>query len=207
MTATHQHKARSFDTLLPPASGIQERGYFFEETSPMTVRQNLQPTVLQNSVVVFSKNYLPLARIPIKRAIALMVKGQAESLDYICSTAWEVRSPTLILQVPEHIRLTASKPERLWKMPAVNRREILRRDNHACQYCGSAKNLTLDHVLPRSRGGTHTWDNIVIACAQCNGRKGNRTPQEAGMPLKTKPKAPMHPAVAFAEQFWNMQEE
>jgi 5-methylcytosine-specific restriction endonuclease McrA len=169
----------------------------------MTGQSNPQPSVLQNSVVVFSKNYLPLARVNIKRAIALLVTGRAESLGYGNSLYWEVRSPNLTLQVPEQIRLTIGNPERLWKAPAVNRREILRRDHHTCQYCGSPKHLTLDHVLPRSRGGTHTWNNVVIACAPCNGRKGDRTPQEAGMSLKTKPKAPMHPAVAFAEQFWN----
>lgn len=169
----------------------------------MTKPSSQAPAVLQNSVVVFSKNYFPVARVNIKRAIALLVTGRAESLDYSNPRHWAVRSPSLTLQVPEQIRLTFSNPERHWKVPPVNRREILRRDNHTCQYCGSLKNLTLDHVLPRSRGGTHTWNNVVIACAPCNGRKGNRTPLEAGMSLKTKPKAPMHPAVAFAEQFWN----
>ena len=90
----------------------------------------------------------------------------------------------------------------MWKLPPVNRRGILRRDHNSCQYCGSTKNLTLDHVIPRSRGGRHTWENVVAACSECNGRKGNRTPTEAGMPLRTKPKAPVHPTVSFAEQFW-----
>ncbi|NEQ69735.1 MAG: HNH endonuclease, partial [Symploca sp. SIO2D2] len=58
------------------------------------------------------------------------------------------------------------------------------------------------HVIPRSKGGKHSWDNVVIACELCNSRKGDRTPKEAGMLLHTKPKAPMHPTVAFAEQFW-----
>jgi 5-methylcytosine-specific restriction endonuclease McrA len=161
--------------------------------------------VLQNSVVVFSRNYLPLARINIKRAITLLVTGQAESLDLGNSQYWEVRSPSLILQVPEQIRLTIGNPERLWKLPPVNRREVLRRDHHACQYCGNAKKLTLDHVIPRSKGGQHTWDNVVAACETCNSVKGDRLPQEAGMTPRIKPKAPIHPAVAFAEQFWKAQ--
>ncbi len=164
-----------------------------------------QPNVLQNSVVVFSRNYLPLSRINIKRAIMLLVTGQAESLELGNIQYWEVRSPSLTLQVPEHIRLTIGNPERLWKMPPVNRREVLRRDHHACQYCGSTKRLTLDHVIPRSKGGLHTWDNVVAACESCNSVKGDRLPQDAGMIPRTKPKAPMHPAVAFAEQFWKAQ--
>ena len=89
-----------------------------------------QPHILQNSVVVFSKNYLPLARINIKRAIVLLVTGQAESLNFGTTKQWEVRSPSVVLQVPEHIRLRVGNPERHWKVPPVNRREVLRRDNH-----------------------------------------------------------------------------
>lgn len=163
-------------------------------------------SLLQNSVVVFSKNYLPLSRVNIKRAIVLLVTDQAEPLDFGNLKTWQVRSPSLVIEVPEQIRLKSVNPERFWKVPPVNRREVLKRDHHACQYCGSTKKLTLDHVLPRSRGGLHTWDNVVTACETCNGRKSDRTPQEAGMVLRIKPKAPIHPTVAFAEQFWKTQE-
>jgi 5-methylcytosine-specific restriction endonuclease McrA len=173
----------------------------------MQVRQTRQSSVLQNSVVVFSRNYLPLARINIKRAIVLLITGQAESLEFGNTTKWKVRSPSIVLEVPEHIRLTVANPERLWKVPPVNRREVLRRDNHACQYCGSTKNLTIDHVIPRSKGGQHTWDNVVAACERCNSLKGDRLPYEASMVPKVKPKAPAHPAVAFAEKFWQAQQE
>ncbi len=159
--------------------------------------------VLEQSVVVFSQNYLPLCRINIKRAIVLLVTDKAEALNLTTDTGWQVHSPNLVLCVPKHIRLKIASTERMWKVPPVNRREVLRRDHHHCQYCGSSKRLTLDHVMPRSRGGQHTWDNVVIACERCNSRKGDRTPMEAGMSLRTKPKAPLHPAVSFAEQFWN----
>ncbi len=165
-----------------------------------------QPHVLQNSVVVFSRNYLPLARINIKRAIVLLVTGQAESLDFGTSKQWEVRSPSIVLQVSEHIRLTTANPQRHWQVPPVNRREVLKRDKHTCQYCGSSKHLTLDHVIPRSQGGQHRWDNVVTACERCNQIKGDRLPQEAGMVLKNQPKAPIHPVIIFAEQFWNAQQ-
>lgn len=157
--------------------------------------------VLRQSVVVFSKNYLPVSRVNIRRAIALLVTGKAEPLDF-SGKSYCVHSPSIVLIVPEHIRLTITDAERVWKLPPVNRREVLRRDKYACQYCGSTKKLTLDHVIPRSKGGKHTWDNVVIACSGCNSRKGDRTPAQAGLVLHTKPKTPIHPAVAFAEQFW-----
>ena len=161
--------------------------------------------VLRQSVVVFSKNYLPVSRVNIRRAIVLLVTGKAEPLDF-SGKAYSVHSPSVVLLVPEHIRLTITDAERVWKLPPVNRREVLRRDKYTCQYCGSTKQLTLDHVIPRSKGGKHSWDNVVIACSGCNSRKGDRTPAQAGLVLRTKPKTPIHPAVAFAEQFWREQQ-
>ena len=163
--------------------------------------------VLNQSVVVFSKNYLPMARINIKRAIALLVTGKAEPLDFEDGSGWPVRSPSLILYVPEQIRLTMASQERVWKVPPVNRREVLRRDHHRCQYCGTTKRLTLDHVIPRSKGGKHSWDNVTTACEKCNAFKGSRTLTEAGMRLLNQPKTPIHPTIAFAEQFWRGRED
>ncbi|WP_253188500.1 HNH endonuclease [Leptolyngbya sp. 'hensonii'] len=110
--------------------------------------------------------------------------------------------------------MTGGNPERHSKLPPVNQREVFRRDNHTCQYCGSTKHLTLDHIIPRSKGGTHTWDNVVTACEKCNSGKGDsrserlrqRLLYETGIVLRSKPKAPMHPAIAFAEQFWKEQQ-
>lgn len=164
------------------------------------------PDILGRSVVVFSQNYLPLTRVNIKRAIVLLVSDKAEPVDFGGSNRWAVRSASSVLYVPEHIRLTVASTERIWKIPPVNRREVLRRDRHTCQYCGSTKHLTLDHVIPRSKGGQHSWDNVVAACERCNAFKGDRTPLQAGMPLLAQPKPPMHPTVAFAEQFWSQQQ-
>lgn len=160
------------------------------------------PHVLNQSIVVFSQNYLPMCQINIKRAITLLLTGKAEPLAYSSGSVWTVRSPSIEIQVPEHIRLTSRSAERVWRVPSVNRKEVLRRDHNTCQYCGTTHNLTLDHVLPLSKGGSHAWDNVVTACGSCNQKKGDRTPEQAGMPLRNRPKAPIHPAVAFAGQFW-----
>ncbi len=73
----------------------------------------------------------------------------------------------------------------------LTRRNLLRRDGMRCQYCGKSNvQLTLDHILPRSRGGKEEWENLVVACITCNNKKGNRTPEEAGMKLLSKPKKP-----------------
>jgi 5-methylcytosine-specific restriction endonuclease McrA len=154
------------------------------------------------SVVVFSRNYLPISRVDTRRAIVLLVTGKAEPIDSLASHYREIRSVSHVLRVPDTIRLTVGSMERFWKPPGVNRREVLKRDKYRCQYCGSRSKLTLDHVIPRSKGGLNTWDNLVTACESCNGTKGDRTPQQAGMILQSVPKAPVHPALLFAEQFW-----
>lgn len=159
------------------------------------VIHNTQP------VTLVSKNYLPMTHIDLKRAAILLVTGRAEPLDF-AEQFWQMRSPSIILTVPEHIRLTVGGRERIWKVPPVNRREVLKRDEHTCQYCGSKKNLTLDHVLPRSRGGQHTWENVVAACSSCNSKKGSQILDRTPLKLKRRPKAPMNPVIAFAEQFW-----
>ncbi len=175
----------------------------------MTLSQSFTQTqlpinVLQNSVVVFSKNYLPMARINIRRAAVLLVSGRAEPMQLSDQPepGWQLRSPSLILDIPRQIRMRVGESDRTWKPPSVSRREVLKRDGHACQYCGSKRKLTLDHVLPQSRGGRHTWNNVVTACEPCNQSKAARTPEEAKMLLAKKPKAPCHPVIAFAEQFW-----
>ncbi|MGC1248195.1 MAG: HNH endonuclease, partial [Spirulinaceae cyanobacterium] len=99
----------------------------------MTNTTEIHPTaILSQSVVVFSKNYLPISRINIKRAIVLLVTGKAEPVTFLAGNTWEIRSARAIFQVPAHIRLTINGAERVWKVPPVNRREVLRRDRHSC---------------------------------------------------------------------------
>ncbi len=160
-------------------------------------------TPFSQSVLVFSKSYMPLSQINVKRAIILLVTGRAEPVFYNDKDhGIAVHSPSVVLMVPRYIRLTIQHVQHTWRIPPVNRREVLRRDKHCCQYCGSTRHLTLDHIVPRSKGGGHTWTNVVTACERCNSRKGDRMPQQAGMALRSEPKPPVHPMVAFSEQFW-----
>jgi 5-methylcytosine-specific restriction endonuclease McrA len=112
----------------------------------------------------------------------------------------KLRAERIEIPVPLVIRLiTYVRIPRRFHLP-VTRRTVLARDNYTCQYCGDQPgkaNLTVDHVVPRSRGGEHTWDNVVTACARCNRRKGNRTPAEAGMPLRSRPTRPRYIAIAL----------
>lgn len=168
----------------------------------MTVSQVQPSRRVAKPIVLFSKHYLPIARINLRRAACLLVNQRAEPLRFQNGRQWQLRSPQVLLVIPEHIRLRLDSTERIWKVPPVNRREVLRRDRHTCQYCGSKRELTLDHVIPRSKGGQHTWDNIVTACATCNGNKGSQLLDTIEMSLPHKPRAPKHPVIAFAEQFW-----
>jgi 5-methylcytosine-specific restriction endonuclease McrA len=100
-----------------------------------------------------------------------------------------LRTVSSSLPIPSIIRLNeyVHVP---YKGVMLSRQNIFKRDNHQCQYCGSRTDLTLDHVIPRSRGGVTSWENLVTACKHCNSRKGDYTPEEAEMPLKRKPFKP-----------------
>jgi 5-methylcytosine-specific restriction endonuclease McrA len=142
---------------------------------------------LGSAVLVLNQNYEPLNVCPARRAIVLIDRGKAEILEQRDST---VASPKLEYQVPSVIRLIylIKRPRPRVKL---SRREIFIRDRYTCQYCGlESRDLTLDHVVPRFRGGVHSWENLVSACKTCNHRKANRTPAEARMRLAREPKEP-----------------
>ena len=153
-------------------------------------------------VLVLNASYEPLHVTSAKRAITLVQYGVAEVLEESDDV---VRSPSTELKVPSVIRLRRYvRRPRAHPIP-FNRRNVLRRDHFACQYCGSREDLTIDHVHPRSRGGRHGWDNVVTACRICNQRKGSRTPDEAEMPLHMPPRAPSFGFYAYG-QFAQMRE-
>lgn len=110
-----------------------------------------------------------------------------------------LRSPSVTLPFPSIIRLE-NYVRVHYKRVMLSRKNILRRDNHKCQYCGrSDLPLTIDHVIPKSKGGQDTWENLVAACIKCNNKKGDRTLEEANMKLIRKPFRPSH--IMFLKNF------
>jgi 5-methylcytosine-specific restriction endonuclease McrA len=147
-------------------------------------------------VLVLNATYEPLNVVSVKRAIVLLLKEKAELIE---AAEAKLRSEKLSLPVPLVIRLVyfVKIPRRV-ALP-ITRRGVFSRDHYTCQYCGATpprEDLTVDHVVPRCRGGKTMWENVTTACKKCNGRKGSRTPAEAGMELLAKPRRPRYVAIA-----------
>ncbi len=137
-------------------------------------------------VLVLNASYEPLNITTWRRAMVMMIKGKAESLEQ--DTSREIRRGT---HLPTVIRLRQYVHVPFRQLP-LTRRNLFQRDHQTCQYCGSRDQpLSIDHVVPRSRGGSDTWENVTTACLSCNVRKGNRTPKEASMPLYRAPHRPL----------------
>ena len=147
------------------------------------------------AVLVLNGSFEPLHFTNARRAITLLLAGKAESVE---PSPRVVRSPSRSFPLPSVIRLAIYIRKPFVERVAFNKKNILRRDHYACQYCGRrGDRLTLDHIVPRSRGGQTTWTNLVTACLRCNLRKGNRAPDEVGMALV---RAPSHPQFLFSIQ-------
>jgi 5-methylcytosine-specific restriction endonuclease McrA len=139
-------------------------------------------------VLVLNATYEPINVCSVRRAAVLLLKDKAEILEH---ATWELRSEHTSMPRPVVIRLvTFVKVPRDTHRRKITRRAVFARDGWACQYCGSRSNLTVDHVIPRSKGGASSWDNIVASCAPCNRRKGDHLPDRAGMHPRRKPSAP-----------------
>jgi 5-methylcytosine-specific restriction endonuclease McrA len=137
--------------------------------------------------LVLNAGYEPLAVVSFKRAIVLVLNQKAtiiaadlENPVYGSNGSWD-RPSVIILR--NYVRIPSTR-----RLP-VSRRGVLRRDASRCGYCGGSA-TTIDHVLPRSRGGEDTWENLVACCLRCNNLKGNRTPAEMNWRLLTKPRPP-----------------
>jgi 5-methylcytosine-specific restriction endonuclease McrA len=145
------------------------------------------------AVLVLNGSFEPLHFTNARRAIILLLSGKAESVEV---SPRVIRSPSHSFPLPSVIRLALYIRKPFVERVAFNKKNILRRDHHACQYCGRrGDRLTVDHVVPRSRGGDTTWTNVVAACLRCNLNKGNRTLTEAGMVLV---RQPSHPQFLFS---------
>lgn len=142
---------------------------------------------MDSVVLLLNADYEPLNVCDLRRAFRLVFGAKAEVIQYDHT---EVRTPTQVLRAPSVIKLQY-RIKRPRPRVRLSRREVFARDGHLCQYCGEgAAKLTLDHVVPRHRGGGHSWDNLVAACGTCNHRKGGRLPEEAGMHLRRPPLEP-----------------
>ena len=138
-------------------------------------------------VLVLNQDYEPLNVCGLPRAFRLVFGEKAEVVEYDHQL---IRSPRQAYRAPSVIRLH-HRVRRPRPRVKLSRREIFARDRHTCQYCGRQSNdLTLDHVVPRHRGGLHSWDNLVAACRACNHRKGGKTPDEARLRLVRSPFEP-----------------
>jgi 5-methylcytosine-specific restriction endonuclease McrA len=140
-------------------------------------------------VLVLNASFEPINVCTVRRATVLVLKSKAEVLE---RGKGALHSERLVLDRPVVIRLvTYVKVPRDVHRRKITRKAVLARDSWTCQYCGSNKpGLTVDHVIPRSRGGQSVWENIVAACASCNRRKGNRLPREASMHPRHSPRPP-----------------
>jgi 5-methylcytosine-specific restriction endonuclease McrA len=130
----------------------------------------------------------PINVCTVRRAVVLLLKAKAEVIE---RSEAQLHSATHTIPRPMVIRLvTYVHIPRDTHRRKITRRAVFARDNWTCQYCGARSNLTVDHVVPRSKGGSSNWENIVASCAPCNRRKGNALPRQAGMHLLKQPKTP-----------------
>ena len=172
---------------------------------------------LNSSVLVLNRHYMAVRVITARRAFILLYREAAEVIDIedgqFCNHDFEswcelsqlrsederaeddwIRAVHFDIQVPRIMRLIRFDKQYSATL-RLNRRNLFARDGHCCQYCGQSlppSQLSLDHVMPRSRGGPTTWENVVASCVRCNTKKGGRTPQEARMDLQTQPRKPKH---------------
>ncbi len=142
---------------------------------------------MKEPVLVLNANFAPLNICTTRRAIVLILTGKAS---LVINGRGYIKTVSRTFQRPSIIRL-GDMIKRPRQRVALNRREILRRDNYTCQYCGTHMGtLTMDHVYPKHLGGEHSWENLVTACSTCNHLKGGRTLDQAGMRLRSTPREP-----------------
>ncbi len=167
----------------------------------------MHPSVLSQHSLVLNRSWLAIATTPVLRALGLLYSGAAKAIrpdtyELHGFDSWadlavhpdepHVKTVRLTIRIPEVIVLTNYDGVPVQTV-VFTRRNIYKRDRNTCQYCGvrpGTSELTIDHIMPRSRGGKSTWENCVLACVRCNRRKADRTPHEAGLRLARPPVRP-----------------
>lgn len=139
--------------------------------------------------LVLNAGYEPLAVVSFKRALVLVLNSKATVIasdaEHPVHSAYDLHERPSVILLTRYVRIPASR-----RVP-VSRRGVLRRDNQRCCYCGGSAS-TIDHVLPKSRGGRDSWENLVACCLHCNNRKSDRTPAEMGWRMGFSPRMPSH---------------
>jgi 5-methylcytosine-specific restriction endonuclease McrA len=143
---------------------------------------------LLRQVLVLNSTYEPVNVCSTRRAVVLLLKEKAEVVE---AGEGLIRSERAVFVAPVVIRLRSYVRIPRADSRRLSRRAILARDGFRCQYCGSTRHLTIDHIVPRSRGGPTSWENVVTSCAPCNVRKGACLPSEVGMSTSRKPRPPL----------------
>ena len=153
--------------------------------------------MLNRHVLVLNQNYEPLSVCSVKRAVIMVFLDRAEIIETL--DGQKIHSVSMSLSVPSVVRLDAYIKVPI-KRIMLTRKNIIKRDGGRCQYCGKkGSQMTVDHVIPKNLGGKDSWENLVAACLVCNNKKGQRTPDQAGMKLLKKPRRPNH--ITFIQQF------
>ena len=134
------------------------------------------PITPYQTILVLNSSYEPINFTNWKRALVLLLKEKAQVLS------------SRVIRLLNYVKLPLSKIMNI----TPSRSMIYKRDNNTCQYCGSKSKLTIDHVLPRSKGGKDTWENLVVACSSCNTKKSDKLLEQTGMKLVRKPRAPIN---------------
>lgn len=141
--------------------------------------ENVTQIKSNTQVLVLNASYEPLHVTSWKRAIVLLLKEKATIIS------------ARVIRLLDYIKLPLSK----MRIVRPSRAQIYKRDGHKCQYCGSTRSLTIDHVIPKSKGGGDTWDNMVVACSSCNTKKSDRYLEQTGMKLARKPQVPYNKVI------------
>ena len=142
---------------------------------------------MEKRVLVLNLDHYPIAVVPAPKAMVLLLMEKAQLLSSY--ELLEIRTVSRSYDYPSVIRLAHYK-HIPYKGVLLNRANLFRRDRGQCQYCGSVKQLTIDHIIPRSKGGKSSWTNLVTACNRCNVLKGDKTLEQVGMHLRTEPFVP-----------------
>ena len=161
----------------------------------------MEQSIKNTKALKLDSSFRPIEIVDSIEALVLCLVGKAYAVE---TYAKEINSVSQAFQLPAVIVLR-QYIKKTFKRVACTRKNVIWRDDRQCQYCSNhfeEEQLTIDHVIPRSRGGKNSWSNLVTACKKCNQKKGNRTPEEAGMPLLKKP---IRPKNTFVDSKSNIQ--